>query len=269
MRKGFTLVELLVVMAIVSLLAAMLLPALARTRLEARKTAWRLNIGEVGKALQMYLNENAGEWPSVPNDSSETLSLLYDEYLDDLGVLACPATARGAPFIDDYVLPGPSDDYLAGYTWVNLNPALEDPDDFDDPGEREQLDYMIDTNLNGRQTMSMWSSTFAIMCDAAGEPVNGPRPYQALWNHGSDGVNVLLAGGSARWMRTVETVDVNSNNILVVPNPHSENGNYDPAVDDPEDLYGDHNIYDHIGDGMSTYIPTDLDATREWGDGWP
>ena len=98
MRKGFTLVELLVVVAVVSLLAAMLLTAAACTRVEARKTTCMDNIKEVGNSLQIYANDHRGAWPSVPNDSSETLHLLYDDYLDDLGFLACPATGRDAPF---------------------------------------------------------------------------------------------------------------------------------------------------------------------------
>ncbi len=59
MRKaycGFTLVELLVVMAIVSLLAAMLLPVLARAKQMARITACASNLKQISLGLLIYVD---------------------------------------------------------------------------------------------------------------------------------------------------------------------------------------------------------------------
>lgn len=57
-RKGFTLVELLVVMAIIAILSAMLLPALATAKASAKKTQCVSNLRQLGLASQMYWDEH-------------------------------------------------------------------------------------------------------------------------------------------------------------------------------------------------------------------
>ena len=53
-RKGFTLVELLVVMVIIALLMGLLFPAIQAARESARKTACRNNLYQIVKAVQNY-----------------------------------------------------------------------------------------------------------------------------------------------------------------------------------------------------------------------
>ena len=64
-HKGFTLIELLVVMVIIALLVGLLLPALARAKEEARKTQCRSNLRQIGLAITMYANDNAGWSPAM------------------------------------------------------------------------------------------------------------------------------------------------------------------------------------------------------------
>ena len=62
-RRGFTLVELLVVIAIISILAAIVLPVTARVRGMARKTECLSNLGQLGKAIGLYADDEDHFYP--------------------------------------------------------------------------------------------------------------------------------------------------------------------------------------------------------------
>jgi len=62
-RKGFTLLELLVVVAIISILAALLLPAISKAKAHAQSTVCKNHMRQMGQALQMYVHENGSKYP--------------------------------------------------------------------------------------------------------------------------------------------------------------------------------------------------------------
>ena len=61
--KGFTLVELLVVIGIIAVLIAVLMPALNRARMSANLVKCQSNLRQIYSAVSVYVNENKGVLP--------------------------------------------------------------------------------------------------------------------------------------------------------------------------------------------------------------
>lgn len=64
-KRGFTLVELLTVIAIIGVLAAIVLVTVGRVRESANSARCQSNLRNIGQAVLMYANDNNGYYPPV------------------------------------------------------------------------------------------------------------------------------------------------------------------------------------------------------------
>jgi prepilin-type N-terminal cleavage/methylation domain-containing protein len=93
--KTFTLIELLIVIAIIAILASMLLPALGRARAMSQKIACGNNLKQAGIALHLYVSDYDGYWPMSKVDQSypEHWPAKLKAYTESYNCFECPTNA--------------------------------------------------------------------------------------------------------------------------------------------------------------------------------
>mgnify|MGYP001167360298 CR=1 FL=1 len=150
MRRAFTLVELLVVMAIITLGMGILIPVTGRARIQAKVLAVNAELHQIGLALEAYSLDHEGRYPPTRVDC-----MLGDHFYQ----LPEELVASGylpAPPADSFMAAGIEDRFNRGYTYkyrsvglliYNRTTKVEDgaylwvPDGFPDNEQTEGQTY--------------------------------------------------------------------------------------------------------------------------------
>lgn len=103
-EAGFTLVEILVVISIIALLAAILFPVFATSRRRAQNTMCLSNLAQIGKAVSMYAVDHDDRMPYAPSpdtkkrvmDGDPAIDTQTDKIIKKIPDFRTPLAAYGA-----------------------------------------------------------------------------------------------------------------------------------------------------------------------------
>ncbi len=123
MHKTFTLIELLIVVAIIAILAGMLLPALNKARNTARQAACQSNQKQIGIGFSAYLNDYQDSFPKVilkTQNSASSGSGIWlgvfaaSKYIDlNAQVVTCPTNVYKRSYFEKMKKDYPAQPYKA------------------------------------------------------------------------------------------------------------------------------------------------------------
>lgn len=93
--KGLTLIEILVVVAIISVLTGLAIPIMARSRAQARRLSCASNLSQLHKAMSIYVSENFATYPRLAarptmNQGMPRMRDTLIKYAPDERVFKCP-----------------------------------------------------------------------------------------------------------------------------------------------------------------------------------
>lgn len=221
---GFTLIEVLVVVAVIAVLIAILLPALGQARETGKRSACGSNLRQLGLAIHAYAAENSGflprgPEPAHPYDFTGNRIATNQLWIGSRGWIEPPPNPRqyqGLGVLLPVICPTPmvyfcpSDDV---HEWHTSVPRIGTDDDAYGSYIYRQLDHLppdyqaglldcLGENIVGDQVVPV--EALALDANAL-----GPGTFHHT-NHGARVANVLYRDGSVRRF-------ANRNNCLALP----------------------------------------------------
>lgn len=191
-RRGFTIVEVLVAVAIISLLVGILFPALNHARNVARAASCASNLREVGRFVAMYrvdrtmsdpwlFQNGSADYPHEGTSGSQPgnpAKALVGSYLDSPDILFCPIAPVSVERYDPSGESGYWGTYVYHYPKV---PAADEPLRW----ARRHENEIQDANAASDKLLMMDSETLYWESEYGPRRTIGRNDYNALFLDGS------------------------------------------------------------------------------------
>ncbi len=225
--KAFTLVELLVVVAIIALLVSILLPTLGRAKELAKQVKCTANVSAIAKGWMLYTKENRGAPPILPDigaingtgdgcgwpicwknplqmgdectaaalgyGAQQNLCLLVKSGVVDWGVFLCPSTGHKK-----------ADRNEPGRKWGMGETDAEGVDrSYCDYALQAPYRWMTANNRNYCPLNIHTDGGVAILADNGPSWSTSDAMNEWSQNHPNDGESVMYAGGNVRFSKDV------------------------------------------------------------------
>jgi prepilin-type N-terminal cleavage/methylation domain-containing protein/prepilin-type processing-associated H-X9-DG protein len=226
--KGFTLVELLVVIGIIALLISILLPSLNKARETANKAKCQSNLHQIGLAILLYQQDSQQLYPRTIMDTNTT-------HLATWGTGTGPGTAD--PFAIGNTSGLTTDDVSASFFLLlrneQLTPAVficpsSNAEAWDFGGGSNSAQNWVNWNGTGGITKNLsysYENPFASNTAVSnGWQLKNPDATYAICSDINPGTSIPNGGTANKNVQTVFTTDASSNMRLANSPNHQQDG---------------------------------------------
>jgi prepilin-type processing-associated H-X9-DG protein/prepilin-type N-terminal cleavage/methylation domain-containing protein len=236
-RRAFTLIELVVVIAVIAILASMLMPATVMARRRARDIDCRSRLKNIGWAVRMYGSDHESRLPpmadhtgtqffghySGPDEPVDFRRGFLSRYVaDERDIWQCPSFRKGDQFLPR--ADGPTSGYAYNYHYLTRY-----KDNFDEVGSWTDPNFWW--AYAGREEGIIKKSTTTALFGDSARNYMGPLQENWFWTPPSQAIpwgsaythfrhmgraNVLWADGHVSTLKPDDTVEVDDDYLGVI-----------------------------------------------------
>ncbi len=193
--NGFTLIELMIMVVIVSVLAGFLVPALQKSRSAGQRAVCANNLRQVGMAIHMYIEEHNDIFPNFGNISGPIVPwyVTINNYLKSSDIYYCPEQKN----VKYNWIPNQSSSWNLSFAY---NMAISDKS-LKDIKKKSETIFLSDSTRHA--TMFATYPNLSLS--------NNPA-YVSIGRHGG-GDNCYFVDGHCRWYLASEIFGTNGTGI--------------------------------------------------------
>ncbi len=205
-REGFTLIELMVVIAIIAVLAALLFPVFASARRESYRAPCTANLRQIGIAARLYAQDYGGYYPNG-SDGSRGYGDIADKgprYMDQLAAYVSSEAVYHCPIdhgmrVSEISYDSPEVGLPTRFAALRTSYSYEDTGSFPDPVPED------DTGGRDATTAQFWDASGSWHAGSRqAEPGQSSEEWVAAIDQGK--FNTLFYDGHIRLLNEADWI---------------------------------------------------------------